>query len=398
MNTRLSQALADVGAVLKRDKKHHVYELPNGNKVTVAATPGDNRSELNALADVRHAAGLVTESKVPTEFRNRKVERKPGRIDPAPAFETSTVMGAALSKAGVVEERLRAEVARLRAELDRVGHTQQEGMEHMAIKAEVVNVTPEYARQILAKQAALDEHSSVKQRRLDKHRVTQYANEMRRGGWMLNGEGIQFNGARLLNGQHRLSAVVESGETVQMLIVRGIDPAAFSTIDQGKGRTIGDLLKMRGLPYSVEMAGGARVAWLYERFGRLSAEASKRPTRHQMYEYVAANEQALLDAAKLATAVALGHRATLTGLAYLLRQQDGAAAFFQRLSDGIGLSENEPVRLLRDRLIAFNVQRAHSNQELVLALCIKAWNATYRGQSMGQLRFNRNEEYPSLLR
>lgn len=401
MNTRLSQALADVGAVLKRNKKHHVYELPNGNKVTVAATPGDNRSELNALADVRHAAGLVTESKVPTEFRNRKVERKPGRIDPAPAlpaFTGSSALAAALSQSGVVEDSLRQEVARLRVELDRVVNVKQEGMEGMAIKAEVVNVTPEYARQILAEQAALDEHLSVKQRRLDRHRVAQYASEMRRGGWMLNGEGIQFNGARLLNGQHRLSAVVESGETVPMLIVRGIDPAAFSTIDQGKGRTIGDLLKMRGLPYSVEMAGGARVAWLYERFGRISAETSKRPTRHQVYEYISLNEQALLDAAKLATAVALGHRATLTGLAYLLRNQSGAAAFFQRLSDGIGLSENEPVRLLRDRLIAFNVQRAHSNQELVLALCIKAWNATYRGQSMGQLRFNRNEDYPALIR
>lgn len=398
MNTRLSKALADVGAVLKRDKKHHVYELPNGNKVTVAATPGDNRSELNALADVRYAAGLVTESKVPTEFRNRKVERKPGRIDPAPAFETSTVMGAALSKAGVVEERLRAEVARLRAELDRVGHTQQEGMEHMAIKAEVVNVTPEYARQILAEQARLDEHAAVKQRRIDKNRVGQYANEMRQGLWMLNGESIQFNGERLLNGQHRLAAVDQSGVTVPFLIVRGVDPSAFATIDQGKGRTIGDLLKMRGMLYTSEVAGAARVAWLYENCGRLRPTTGKRPTRHQVFEFVRRHEDALVDAARLAVEANIGHRSTLAGFAFLLRQQDDRQVFFAKLKAGVGLAQDEPVRHLRDRLMSFNAQRATTDGEIVFALCIKAWNATYRQQPISILRFGRSEEYPVLLR
>lgn len=401
MNTRLSKALADVGAVLKRDKKHHVYELPNGNKVTVAATPGDNRSELNAIADVKRAAGMVTESKVPTEFKNRKVERKPGRIDPAPAlpvFTGSSALAVALSQSGVVEDSLRQEVARLRAELDRVGHTQQEGMEHMAIKAEVVNVTPEYARQILAEQARLDEHAAVKQRRIDKNRVGQYANEMRQGLWMLNGESIQFNGERLLNGQHRLAAVDQSGVTVPFLIVRGVDPSAFATIDQGKGRTIGDLLKMRGMLYTSEVAGAARVAWLYENCGRLRPTTGKRPTRHQVFEFVRRHEDALVDAARLAVEANIGHRSTLAGFAFLLRQQDDRQVFFAKLKAGVGLAQDEPVRHLRDRLMSFNAQRATTDGEIVFALCIKAWNATYRQQPISILRFGRSEEYPVLLR
>lgn len=394
----LSQVLEKAGAVLKRRNKHAVYELPNGNKVTVSATPSDHRAELNAIADVRRAVGMVTESKIPTTFKNEKRERKPGRKDPPPVFTGSSALAVALSKSGVVEEQLRQEVARLRAELERASGDSVSGEEcEMGINAEIVTITPEWARQTLEEQAALEETSVVKQRRLDKNRVGQYAAEMRSGGWMLNGEGIQFNGARLLNGQHRLAAVVEANTPVQMLVVRGVDPKAFSTIDQGKSRTIGDLLKMQGLMYSSELAGGARVAWLYERTGRLRPTLGTRPTRHQVFDYISKYEQPLLDAARLAVAAGIGHRAVLTGLAFMIRHHDERATFFQRLGEGVDLGREEPVRLLRDRLIAFNVQRATTDQDVVFALCVKAWNATYRRQPIGILRFGRKEDYPVLL-
>ena len=49
--------------------------------------------------------------------------------------------------------------------------------------------------------------------------------EMQDGKWRLNGKTICFDSTgRLLNGQHRLSAVVRSGVTLTTVVVRGLDP------------------------------------------------------------------------------------------------------------------------------------------------------------------------------
>ena len=55
---------------------------------------------------------------------------------------------------------------------------------------------------------------------------------MQNGEWKLNGKSICFDwNGRLLNGQHRLSAVVRSGVPLTTLVVRGLDPALVPTQD-----------------------------------------------------------------------------------------------------------------------------------------------------------------------
>jgi chromosome segregation ATPase len=80
MTRRLSQALADAGAVLKRDRKHRVYELPNGQTLVVARTASDYRAEQNTLRDLRHALGETPAPKAEEAPRKEKVS-KPGRQD-----------------------------------------------------------------------------------------------------------------------------------------------------------------------------------------------------------------------------------------------------------------------------------------------------------------------------
>jgi chromosome segregation ATPase len=80
MTRRLSQALADAGAVLKRDRKHRVYELPNGQTLVVARTASDYRAEQNTLRDLRHALGETPAVKAEEPSRKEKVA-KPGRQD-----------------------------------------------------------------------------------------------------------------------------------------------------------------------------------------------------------------------------------------------------------------------------------------------------------------------------
>ena len=62
--------------------------------------------------------------------------------------------------------------------------------------------------------------------------VNEYIAQMRKGLWVLNGETVCFdaNGA-LMDGHHRLLAIIESGITIEVLVVRGV--AAFLMLYKG---------------------------------------------------------------------------------------------------------------------------------------------------------------------
>ena len=73
-------------------------------------------------------------------------------------------------------------------------------------------------------QAYLD--NNAKHRPIKEKKVLEYMNEMQDGKWKLNGKTICFDTTgRLLNGQHRLSAVARSGVALTTVVVRGLDPA-----------------------------------------------------------------------------------------------------------------------------------------------------------------------------
>ena len=101
--------------------------------------------------------------------------------------------------------------------------------------AAVERVTPEVARSML--------QSNTDNRRLRKGAVLKYATIMMDGAWKTSPEPIIFSeSGRLLNGQHRLSAVVHSGITQNFLVVRNVSEATFSVLDRGAIRSTSDAL------------------------------------------------------------------------------------------------------------------------------------------------------------
>lgn len=104
----------------------------------------------------------------------------------------------------------------------------------------VERITPEMAKKYYAK--------SKGNRVIRRKTVNEYIAQMRKGLWVLNGETVCFdaNGA-LMDGHHRLLAIIESGITIEVLVVRGVDPAAWFTYDQGKSRSGGDVFQLDGV-------------------------------------------------------------------------------------------------------------------------------------------------------
>lgn len=90
------------------------------------------------------------------------------------------------------------------------------------LEVEVEIISPENAKAYLENNA---HHRKVKQKKIDA-----YMKEMQDGKWRLNGKVIIFDkNGRLLNGQHRLAAVVQSGVSLTTVVIRGVEPDVLET-------------------------------------------------------------------------------------------------------------------------------------------------------------------------
>jgi hypothetical protein len=120
--SRLQAALDAVGARLKRDRKHLIYELPNGRNFVVAQTPSDSRGEQNAISDLRAVAGVEVKPerrKASADVRAER-RRRPGRQGDAPKWglpAESSPLAAALRDVGLVEQQLRSRIGQLESQL-----------------------------------------------------------------------------------------------------------------------------------------------------------------------------------------------------------------------------------------------------------------------------------------
>lgn len=81
---------------------------------------------------------------------------------------------------------------------------------------------------------------------MDKH-VRKLARDMKNGKWQFNHQGIAFSSEGvLLDGQHRLWAIVESGMTIKMAVTFNMPPQSKMTIDVIQSRSMADVLRLSG--------------------------------------------------------------------------------------------------------------------------------------------------------
>ena len=103
----------------------------------------------------------------------------------------------------------------------------------------IVSISPDYAQELL-------KNNSLN-RPVNQGRVNTYAKDMKEGRWVLNGESIIVSDSnKLLDGQHRLLAIMKSGATIQSLVVYGVKETYFPYIDTGKERNVRDVLSIQG--------------------------------------------------------------------------------------------------------------------------------------------------------
>lgn len=108
------------------------------------------------------------------------------------------------------------------------------------MKIKTMLITPKIAEKMLS--------SNTHNRPVYQLTVDCYARDMRLGLWRPNNQGIGFdiNGV-LIDGQHRLWAIIQSGVTLEMLVVTELPIESQLTVDTGKLRGVGDNLHLIGV-------------------------------------------------------------------------------------------------------------------------------------------------------
>lgn len=116
---------------------------------------------------------------------------------------------------------------------------------------EVINITPAKAKKWL-------EHNDPNNRVIAWTRVETMANDMRADAWVLTHEAICFNAAGvLIDGQHRLHAIVQAGIAVKMLVAHNPNAAVHDPINRGRPRSIAQVLDIH--PRIVSALNGLRM-------------------------------------------------------------------------------------------------------------------------------------------
>jgi hypothetical protein len=253
----------------------------------------------------------------------------------------------------------------------------------------VETVTPEMAKKYLA--------LNGKNRPLGKSTLDTYAGAMRRGEWMLNGESIKFSSSgRLLDGQHRLTAVARSGVAIRTYVARDVPERAFQTLDAGKKRLGSDALAILGEKNTAFLATAARwFAHVMKLVGRTSVTTATVVKMVDDYPSLRwwANKCVELKVNHFMPGMFAG----VLAAAHQKHSQDEILTFLEKIASGANLDVGDPALILRGRFLEKSVRGQKLSDHAKLTYCIKALNAHLEGKKIGFLRFSKDEEVPELI-
>lgn len=208
--------------------------------------------------------------------------------------------------------------------------------------------------------------------------------DMNAGRWDMNGESIKISDTDvLLDGQHRLVAVVESKTTWPFVVVRGLPEKSQETVDIGAKRKLGDALHLGGEENANNLGASIRVSWYLEHYGRKTFGIN--PSQLELREWLEANPE-IRESVKVGQRAGKGsiHYTPSAGAALHYRMSlfdaDLADAFWNDLIEGTA-KKGDPVFVLREALIRDLSQAHRMSVWHRIALTIKAWNATRDGKT-----------------
>jgi hypothetical protein len=231
---------------------------------------------------------------------------------------------------------------------------------HHEWDVKAVSVTPSAAKALL--------NENKYNRRVNQRKVDLYTREMRAGRWRLSNDMICIStDGQLLNGQHRLLAVVASGVTIRAYVAYAVPVADALPMDSGTLRSEG---AKRNMFFGAEN-GKNEVAIARAIAGLAIGDSRFVFSTSELNEIIEENREEIAWAAKVLCGgkKRKGLTATVIGCLAYAYPVDSAKvkAFAEALSTGANVSMYSPALALRNQLLAEHIGRASGGERAELA-------------------------------
>ncbi len=236
-------------------------------------------------------------------------------------------------------------------------------------------------------------------RPLRDYHATRISELMKRGRWKDNGQTIKIGvNGDVLDGQHRLWAIIYSKCTVWLIIIYGVKNDAFSTIDTIQmPRSGADVLAVNGLDRHRVRTASA-LAWLIRHERGTIEEYRARQYRIENFDIenaFSAHPEMIRAVEKVRKLGPIINVSILAFVYYLLvsRDPDLAARMLRTLEEPANVSISDPFFRLRETMINGGAERRR-DQLMVIALIIKAVNAARENKPIDTLMWRAQGVHP----
>jgi hypothetical protein len=234
-------------------------------------------------------------------------------------------------------------------------------------------ITPETARELL--------NAAQTQRPLRQRAVKRLISEMQKGEFTLTHQGLAFDeNGTVLDGQHRLQAILQSGLSAELFCTFNVPRASFRKIDRNERRTVADDFIQLGI------AGDAKTAKTMSAAARIidTYDAGKNPAAEDYSSGTVELEGTTYDHPLLDETVAWVHShhssvnippAPFAAFLTLFREvdNDAAMAFAERFVKGDKEHDDDPAWLLFSSQIGSDSRKKVGRAGFMYRI-VRAWN------------------------
>lgn len=244
------------------------------------------------------------------------------------------------------------------------------------MKTEIRTITPTDAENMLK--------LNTNNRKVRRKHVEFLRDEILGGRWQLNGASMVMSEDRLLDGQHRLMAIIAAKKAVPSLVVSGVPNDHFDTIDIGKNRTVGDVMGINGEKNAYLLAPTLSIILKY-RDGTILEGVRVSTTRVQA---LLADNPKIRESVELCRDVRIMSVPAAAAGHFLMKKKDAALAdeLIEGIRNGFEKTDTDPFYDFRKRMMENHKKKENHadglNWKYQLAFMIMAWNLRRKSQKV----------------
>ena len=241
-------------------------------------------------------------------------------------------------------------------------------------------------------------------RHIRQSHVDDLAQQIKNGLWKFDGATIRFDKeGNILDGQHRLWAVIESGLSIDTFVVNGLDSDVFAVIDTGIVRTSADVLSRLDMTPQERRTASTAVAWIM-RYRAKKCQGSMKVSNQAVFDFVS-NTPKLLNSIRFSHQFTYQERLLPKGVTCFLhflmakKEERQANSFFSGVFYGNDLKAGTPAFFLRNALLVDRISKRKPRPYTQVGTTIKAWNHVRNGTTVKRqcgIRWYDTEKFPEI--